>query len=151
MNATGVLGREQVCAHAVEAKHIDIVLTALATAADEHGALRQFAKVAKHGFKTRALRAARWIGDLQYHPYSRTGPIDVDAGVRAVTLFDLQDLRKFARRRHKHVVVIACPCGGCFEPKTAAVLPLLECAELKVWTKIVMDLSTAKGLLPLAA
>ena len=133
------------------AERIDIVLTSLATATDKHGALRQFAKVGSKGFKTDALRAARWIGDLQYQPYSKKGPIEVDVGVRAVTLFDLRDLREFAGRRNKHVVVAAGPCGSCVTPKTAAVAPLLECQELKVWTKLVMDLSTAKELLAAVA
>lgn len=134
------------------AERIDIVLTSLATATDAHGALRQFAKVgSKHGFKAAALRAARWVGDLQYQPYSKKGPIEVDAGVRAVTLFDLRGLREFAARKNKHVVVAAAPCASCFTPKTAAVAPLLECEELKVWTKLVIDIETAKELLPAAA
>ena len=133
------------------AKHIDIILTSLATAADKHGALRQFAEVGKQGFKKGALRAAGWIGDLQYQPYSKKGPIEVDVGVRAVTLFDLRDLREFARRKNKHVVVVAGPCGSCLVPKTAAVAPLLECEELKVWTKLVLDIETAKELLAAVA
>ena len=36
-------------------------------------------------------------------------------------------------------------------PKTAAVAALLECEELKVWTKLVMDIETAKELLAAVA
>jgi DNA-binding transcriptional regulator LsrR (DeoR family) len=130
------------------AGNIDIVLTSLATASDEHGALRQFLKVGrKEGFETAALRRAGWTADLQYSPYSRLGPIDVDAGVRAVTLFELGDLKRLVQREKKHVIVVASPCATCGNPKTEAVRPLLERKELKLWTHLVVDLETARELL----
>ena len=132
------------------AGQIDIVITSLATAADEHGALNQFAKVGrKQGFKRGPLHRKKWLGDVQYYPYNHIGPIDVNAaGVRAVTLFGIRELCALARRPDKRVVVVAAPCGGCGEPKNAAVLPLLRCKELAVWTHLVMDVLTAKKLMP---
>ena len=130
-----------------QAKSIDIVLTSLARAEDPHGALAEFARFSgRQGFDEAALKRAGWLGDIQYIPYSARGPIDVDARVRAVTLFEYKDLRALARSPGKHVVLVASPCGVCKEFKTDAVRPLLERKELRVWTHVLIDRSTAQEL-----
>lgn len=132
-----------------EAKKIDIVITSLAAETDEHGALNRLGAVGrKQGFRKGPLRRAGWVGDVQYHPYSEVAPIEADAaGARAVTLLELEELHDLAQAKNKHVVVIASPCATCKQPKTEAVRPLLESPQLKVWTKLVLDMRTAKQLL----
>ena len=73
-------------------RKIDIVVTGLASAQDEHGELREFMQFA--GERTRegldALKKDGFVGELQYQPYSEKGPItDLRAKFRAVSLFDL--------------------------------------------------------------
>jgi DNA-binding transcriptional regulator LsrR (DeoR family) len=133
------------------AADIDIVITSLATAREPHGSLRQFFRAGPRGLRVRALEKAGWRADLQYAPYSESGPIDVDAGMRAVTLFELRDLRKLASRPDKRVIVIAAPCHQCRELKTEAIRPLLEKPELAVWTHLVTDQRTAGQLVKAAA
>jgi DNA-binding transcriptional regulator LsrR (DeoR family) len=127
---------------------IDVILTSLASASDEHGALNQF--LADHVGDVEGLKQAGWIGDLQYRPYSRQGPIVQEAHIRAVTLFDLPDLVTLAQTPHKSVIVAAGPCGQCGRTRTDALYPLLTEPSLKVWTHLVVDFTTAQELVALA-
>ena len=129
---------------------IDIILTGIATSKDEHGALKQFAKVGKtKGFKLRPLENAGWQGDLFYEAFGQSGPLKIDTGMRAVTLFGLRELKRIASQKGRHVIVVAAPCDGCGKPKTKALRPLLGRRELAVWNHLVLDVATAKELLPL--
>ncbi len=134
------------------AKDIDIVITSVASAHDDHGALTQFAEAhQKRGFRISALKAAHWAADLQYNPYAPDGPIDIDVGVRSMTLFELPQLKELASQPNKHVVVVAPPCGGCDRLKSDALMPLLQNDNLAVWTHLFVDVATAQDLLPAAA
>jgi len=132
------------------AEEIDIVVTSLAKAADDHGELRGFLDLAGEPTKKslKALEGRGWVGDLMYQPYSAKGPlINVTVQIQPVSLFNLEGLRKMAKKRDKHVIVVAGPCTYCHATKTTAVRPLLENPDLKVWTDLVMDLTTAEELL----
>ena len=132
------------------AEQIDLIVTSLASADDQHGELNEFMTQAGQPTKAtlKALRKAGWVGDLQYHPYSSEAPItNVGASVRAMSLFDLEEVRRFAGKENKHVVVVAGPCGECGAPKHKALRPLLENESLKLWTDVVMDMTTAEKLL----
>jgi DNA-binding transcriptional regulator LsrR (DeoR family) len=132
-----------------KADQIDIVVTSLASASDEHGALNRFMNLSEKKRKDlRALRKAGWVGDVAYRPYSNTGPISTAVGIRAVSLFELAELVDMANKPNKHVVLVAAPCGICNEPKGAALRPLLEEASLRLWSHLLMDLTTAQSLLP---
>lgn len=132
------------------AKQIDIIVTSLAKAGDKHGELRQFLAIAGDRTKEalKALQERGWVGDLMYQPYSSGEPLaNVTVHIRPVSLFDLEGLRKLAKKDNKYVVVVVGPCGVCGESKAKAVRPLLESPNLKVWTDLVMDLTTAEELL----
>ncbi len=129
-----------------QAGKIDIVLTSLGSPTHGHGDFYDFMRMGpQEGFD--ALRGGGWIGDVQYRPYSATGPILIDAQVRAVTLFELQDLVQLAARPDKHVVLVAGPCSVCKKSRADAILPLLLEPSLKVWKMIVTDVGTARELL----
>jgi DNA-binding transcriptional regulator LsrR (DeoR family) len=136
------------------AGEIDLIITSLASAQDGHGDLAHFMQVVAEkkdvsvAAKLEELRQAGWIGDVQYRPYSATGPILIDTGVRAVTLFELSDLVRLAATAHKDVVLVAGPCGVCGATKASALAPLLAAPALRVWTRLVMDVATAEELLP---
>jgi DNA-binding transcriptional regulator LsrR (DeoR family) len=127
------------------ATQIDIVISSLASAADEHGTLNAYLRQAPRD--AALLRRAGWIGDLHYRPYSSTQPLLVNTERRAVTLFELADLTNIARTPHRHVVVMSAPCGRCGRTREDAVRPLLEAPELRVWTKLIIDVTTAERLL----
>jgi len=134
------------------ADEIDIVVTSFAWAHDEHGMLRQFLKhlVDAGELESDTIRRmldAGWTGDVQFRPYSATGPILEECPVRAVTLFELSDLARIAHTEGKHVVLLARPCGECGTLKTEALRPLLTEPSLRLWTHLVVDVDTAGALL----
>ena len=131
------------------AKKIDIVITSLASSSDKHGELNRFLNVGeKKAQGVEALRRSGWVGDVSYRPYSNTEPITKSKAIRAVSLFELKDLVELANQPNKHVVLVAAPCGICNEPKGEALRPLLQERNLRLWTHLFMDLTTAQSLLP---
>ncbi|MHC4404348.1 MAG: sugar-binding domain-containing protein, partial [Planctomycetota bacterium] len=134
------------------ASEIDVVVTSLASAHDEHGMLGQYleALMREGGLEEGAvdkMRAAGWIGDVQFRPYSPEGPITEECPVRAVTLFELPDLVSRVQNDQKYVVLLAGPCGECGRPKADALKPLLTNPKLRLWTHLVSDVDTASKLL----
>jgi DNA-binding transcriptional regulator LsrR (DeoR family) len=127
------------------AGEIDIVISSLASGADEHGTLNTYLRTAPKD--AALLRRAGWVGDLHYRPYSRTQPLLVNTERRAATLFELADLTAIARSPNRHVVVMSPPCGQCGRTRADALRPLLDAPELKMWTKLVIDVKTAEHLL----
>jgi hypothetical protein len=122
---------------------IDIVVTALATEGHECFELNQM--LSRTPGDAEFLRSQGWVGDVQYRPFSPTGPIQREAKRRAVTLFELRELVDLARQNEKYVVVACgpCPCG---HTRDRALRPLLTAPALKLWTHLVMDLDTASEL-----
>jgi hypothetical protein len=128
-----------------EAGSIDIVVTSLAQADDEHGLLNVF--LTMHKGRQAGLGRAGHIGDVQWQPYSTEEPLTVNTGIRAVTLFDLPDLVELVTNDGKHVVLIAGPCTGCGRRKTKAIRPLLSQPSLRMCNHLVTDITTALELL----
>src|SRR5262245_60322485 len=128
------------------ASQIDIVLTSLGSPSHGHGDFYRFMEMGSPKGLA-ALEAARWIGDVQYRPYSAKGPLLLDTQVRAVTLFEIADLVELAARPDKHVVLVAGPCSVCRQPRADAVWPLIAEPSLRVWSTVVTDVETARALL----
>lgn len=124
---------------------IDIVVTSLASVRDEHGDLNRFLEVGGGG-RRQSIAKYKIVGDVQYNPFSAEGPVHFRTGVRAVTLFELDELRQLAEREGKHVVLISGPCWKCESTRTEALRPLVANRRLKVWTHLVTDLRTAEEL-----
>ena len=123
-----------------------IVFSSLGSASHGHGDFYSFMQLGKkRGLKV--LEKAGWIGDVQYRPYSATGPITEDTEIRAVTLLELDELRAMANSADKHVVLVAGPCGICAKTRSDAVRPLFEEPKLRLWSRFVMDIQTARDLL----
>jgi len=128
-----------------EAANIDIVITSLARP-ESHSQLRRFMALGpEQGFRN--LEQSGWVGDVMWRPYSKDGPITVDTGIRAVTIFELSDLVKLAQTPGKHVILCAGPCNFCGAAKVEAVRPLLSQPSLRVANHVIMDFATATGLL----
>ena len=134
---------------------IDIIVTSLASAEHEHGLLgRYLTHLIEQGLLSQnvlgEMLAAGWIGDVQFRPYSVNGPLPEDVcPVRAVTLFELDELVNIAKDRSngKYVVLVAGPCGECGASKKNALRPLLANEKLRLWTHLIVDAKTAKELL----
>jgi hypothetical protein len=62
------------------------------------------------------LQNANTMGDLLWRPISDSGPVEVETGVRALTLIGLPDLPPLIRAGNEVVMVLG-PCGTCSEPK----------------------------------
>jgi hypothetical protein len=89
------------------------------------------------------------IGSVQYRPFDLNGPIRESSKskqLRACTLYELQDFRERVSLGMP-VFLIARSCGKCGLTRARALRPLLTNKDLKVWSHIVMDYSTAKELL----
>ena len=135
---------------------IDIVVTSLAAADHEHGLLVQYlTHLVDQGLIDKNtinnMHKAGWIGDVQFRPYSVDGPLPDVCPVRAVTLFELEELVEMARdpANGKYVVLVAGPCGECGASKKHALRPLIANEKLRLWTHLVTDARTARELLDL--
>jgi hypothetical protein len=131
---------------------LQVVITSLASREDPHGELNRFMEVnAELGKKARQVLDVEEgrVGDVIYRPFNAKGPITKSAGIRAVTLFELEDLRKFAAKDGNAVILVAGPCGAsdCRRSRSDALLPLLVVPKLDVWTHLVTDDITASACL----
>ena len=125
---------------------LHVVITSLASQKDDDGELNRFMKLHEElGQKTRALlddEEGR-VGDVMYLPFSDRGPITRPTEVRAVTLFELDELVAFAAEPNKAVILVAGPCGRCGRSRSDALMPLLVQPSLDVWSHLVIDDRTA--------
>lgn len=124
---------------------IDVVITNMGNAADEHDLLRTLMKEAREDVTS--LDRKHWVGNVMYRPYSADGPIhEQGEEQRAVTLFELEDFVQMSATRNKHVILIARSCGLCGITKADSLRPLLTQEKLRVWSELVMDVHTAAKL-----
>ena len=132
-------------------KKLHLVISSLGSASHVHGDFYNFMKQGKRGKDSglNVLKNAGWVGDVLFRPYSATGPITDDTGIRAVSLLELDELRDMARSRDKHVVIVAGPCTLCPKTRSDAVKPLFVAPDLRLWSHFVMDMQTASELLAL--
>lgn len=131
---------------------IDILVTSLAEADHEHGLLVRYltSLVNQNLLEPQLLKQMRdsgWIGDVQFRPYSVDGPLKDECPVRAVTLFELDEMVELTKQEGKHIVLVAGPCGECGHSKKKALLPLLANEKLRLWNHLVIDAKTARELL----
>jgi DNA-binding transcriptional regulator LsrR (DeoR family) len=126
---------------------ISIVVTSMGDMDDPDDLFAAFLEKADYEDREK-LREQGWVGNVQYRPYTSTGPVPTDQEPwRSVTLFELADFVSIARTKNKHVVLIARQCARCGRSRAPALRPLLEVPELRVWSEIVMDVVTASDLL----
>ncbi len=125
---------------------IDLVVTSMGDVQDEDDLLCMFLR--QSGQDVSRLQAAGWIGNVQYRPYTAKGPVkEKPSDLRAVTLFELEDLARVATQKNKHVILIARQCGICGRTRAEALQPLLTNPALKVFSTLVMDAATAREML----
>ena len=126
---------------------IDVVITSLGSAADDHGQLTKLIKDYEQlGPDTHAtLQQEGWVGDVQYRPYSATGPITADTEIRTVTLFELEEFVELSADAEKAVILVTGPCRDCNASREDALLPLLQEPSLLVWSHLVTSVEIAQA------
>ena len=125
---------------------IDIIVTAMGDFDDPHDLLSLFLR--DSGQDLDALRRRGWLGNVQYRPFTANGPVHEAPGdLRAVTVFELADLVKRANDRSKEVILMARQCGVCGRAHTAALHALLTNANLRVFSRLVLDRTSAVAVL----
>jgi len=125
-----------------QARQIDLLVTSLAQADDEHGALHR--SIEDDSATLALLEQSEWAGEIQHRPFSAAGPIVTSSGQRAVTVFELDELAEFASRSGTMSLLVVGPCGKCGESKGKALRALLGCEKLPVFTHLVTDTRTAE-------
>ncbi len=124
-------------------EYIDIFVTSGASWHDPHSALRKRMEDSRDSFDV--LEKAGCVGDIQWRPLSRSGPITTPTLQRAMTLVDLSDLPALIRKG-KRVLLMLSPCGVCHRPKG----DLLDCVlnlEEPLITDLVVDSRSARQML----
>jgi DNA-binding transcriptional regulator LsrR (DeoR family) len=125
---------------------IDLIVTSMGDVRDKHDLLSMFLRQSKRDAER--MQAGGWVGNVQYRPYTLKGPVqEKPSDLRAVTLFELEDLARIAGQKNKHVVLIARQCGRCERTRAEALRPLLTNPSLKVFSTLVLDAATASELL----
>jgi len=124
---------------------IDIVVTALASYTDPHGDLKRLVELASVGSKEMDVRAV--VGDVQYCPFDAEKPVKIRSGLRAMTLFEIDELVERVAAQSMDVVLVSGPCRVCDESRYKALTPLVKSPKLKMWSHIVTDLTTAEKVL----
>jgi DNA-binding transcriptional regulator LsrR (DeoR family) len=137
------------CREAVEeAKNIHLVVTSMGDMQDPHALLNVWYGECEN--EPKPSWRADAVGDIQYRPYGVDRFIsDRPNDLRAVTLFDLDDMVNLAASKNRHVILIARQCGVC-EPrrtKAAALRPILQHPDMRVFSHLVLDSPTAYDLL----
>jgi hypothetical protein len=142
-----IKGRAGVSEAFAARESIDLVVTSMRDVRDEHDLLCKFLRQSSRQGVGRVL-PRDCIGNVQYRPYTAKGPVEEKpSDLRAVTLYELEDLVRIAGQKNKHVILIARQCGMCERSRAEALRPLLTNPNLKVFSTLVMDAATAKGLL----
>lgn len=143
---------------------IDVVVTSLADAKDEHGLLKKyFSALDINENVIEQLEKEGWVGDLLFNPFSENGPIFPE-NYQTAPLFSFNELVNLAHgktlndanikakpKRKRYVVLIGGPCADmhCKKTKEAALFPLLNNESMRVWTHLIIDSQTAKKLIEL--
>ena len=134
------------------AHEIDLVITSLAAYRDKHNILRDIARLTNTEDDDLADQGI--VGDVAYAPYGEYGPLEIKRGYRAVTLFTIPDLVSRSRQRFKEVMLVAGPCRMCEADlvhreqslRADALHPLMTVAELRAWSQLYIDTTTAAQL-----
>jgi hypothetical protein len=125
---------------------IDIIVSSMGDPHDPHDLLTRYLVKAGGTVPDDA------VGNVQYRYYNNERPIHENPqDLRAFTLFELEDFRDIATSsRNRHVVLMARTCALCDKSRAEALRPLLTRPELKLWTEILMDVTTADELIAAA-
>lgn len=106
-----------------EARKIDIIVTSATCWTDEHSTFRKY--MLKSADCTKILESHHCVGDMLWLPLGQDRPIDVQTEIRAMTLFELNQLPGFIQKG-KNVLMVLGPCVNCSQTKGAILKAILN-------------------------
>ena len=118
-----------------EAEKIDIIVTSATNWNDEHSSFRKYMNESPECFDT--LERAKCVGDMLWHPLGEKKPVEAKTKIRAMTLYDLNDLPGFIKK-DKNVLLVLGPCGSCNQTKTNVLKAILD-QDNQLITHLVAD------------
>ncbi len=124
---------------------LDIIVTSGGSWRDEcaHSMLAHFMKKSKDTIKV--LERLNCVGDLLWRPLNEDGPITEVTKIRAMTLIELTDLRRFIKDGTSVVLMLG-PCRKCMNPRPVLLKTILDLDEHLI-THLVTDTRTAAEVL----
>ncbi len=126
-----------------EADKVDIIVTSASNWSDDHCLLKQYMMKSPHC--QRILDENLCVGDMLWRPIGKTSPINALTEIRAMTLFELNQIPALIRKG-KHVLLVLGPCVYCEQPKSEILEAILGQRE-KLITHLVADSRSVRGML----
>lgn len=118
-----------------EAENIDIIVTSATCWNDEHSTFRKYMNESPGCLNT--LKREKCVGDMLWHPLGETKPVEARTKIRAMTLYDLNDLSDFVKK-DKNVLLVLGPCAYCNQTKTSVLKAILD-QDNQLITHLVVD------------
>lgn len=106
-----------------EAKKIDIIVTSATSWSDEHSTFQKYMQKSENCFNI--LKSQKCVGDMLWLPLGEENLIEVQTEIRAMTLFELNQLPGFIQKG-KNVLLILGPCGQCNQTKAHVLKAILN-------------------------
>jgi DNA-binding transcriptional regulator LsrR (DeoR family) len=127
--------------------NIDIVVSSMGAFGDKHDLLSQHLREA--GIDVGGLRdeeGRALLGNVQYRPYSAMRFVRNEK-LRAVTLFELEELVDFAGKAGKTVILMVRRYGGSKGTRARALAVLMQRPDMRLFSHLVLDDVTAEDLI----
>jgi DNA-binding transcriptional regulator LsrR (DeoR family) len=138
-----ILESEDICDSSRAAKKVDIIVTSGTCWGDEHSSFRKYMQKSETCFKI--LDRQNCVGDMLWLPLGNEQPLPLETEIRAMTLFELNDLPNFIRRGKKVLLVLS-PCFYCNQTKSSILKAVLNQKEHLI-THLVADSRTVRNVL----
>lgn len=138
-----ILENEDICDSLREAKKVDVIVTSGTCWADEHSSFRKYMQKSETSFNI--LNRQNCVGDMLWLPLGTEQPLSLETEIRAMTLFELNDLPDFIRRGKK-VLLVLNPCFYCNQTKSSILKAVLNQKEHLI-THLVADSRSVRNVL----
>lgn len=92
-------------------REIDIVITSLGAADDQHSMYNAILGFEENDKKKEYLERKGWMGDILWRPFSNEGPIKEDKGLLTVTLLEPEDLKNQQHTKQACSMSCGTMCG----------------------------------------
>jgi DNA-binding transcriptional regulator LsrR (DeoR family) len=126
-----------------EAANIDIIVTSATNWNDEHSTFRKY--MSKSPACYDILEKQDCVGDLLWLPLGIKEPISLTTDIRAMTLFELDQLSEL-RNQGKHILLVLGPCAHCNRTKSEILSAVLN-QKKKLITHLVADSRSVREVL----
>jgi len=126
-----------------ERDKIDIIVTSSTNLSDQHSLFLKYMSKSKECLDY--LNSMNCIGDMLWQPLGPQDPIQHKTNIRAMSIWELNELPGFIKKR-KSVLLVIGPCSVCNEPKSDILRAILN-QKKKIITHLVADSLSVRGML----